>query len=178
MGKRSSFERRPQDAYDTPVAAVEPLLPYLRPETHFIEPCAGEGYLVGHLKRAGHVLVGAYDLPDDACTKHYREVDDDYDAIFITNPPWARPVLHPLIENLSDQAPTWLLFDSDWIHTKQAIPFRMRLRKIVSIGRVRWIEGSKNDGKDNCAWYLFDRPRLDNTTEFVGRIHSIVAKAA
>jgi hypothetical protein len=29
MGKRSSFERRPQDAYDTPAAAVEPLLPYL-----------------------------------------------------------------------------------------------------------------------------------------------------
>jgi hypothetical protein len=62
MGKRSSFERRPQDTYPTPVAAVEPLLPCLRPETHFIEPCAGDGYLIGHLKRAGHVLVGAYDL--------------------------------------------------------------------------------------------------------------------
>jgi hypothetical protein len=46
----------------------------------------------------------------------------------------------------------------------------MRLKMIVSIGRVRWIEGSKNDGKDNCAWYLFDRPRLDMATEFVGRI--------
>jgi hypothetical protein len=171
MGKRSSFERRPQDKYNTPAAAVE-LLPYLRPRTHFIEPCAGEGYLVGHLKRAGHILVGAYDLPDDACVKHYREVDDGYgDAapIFITNPPWKRPVLHPLIENLSDQAPAWLLFDADWMHTKQAIPFRMRLKTIVSIGRVRWIEDSKNDGKDNCAWYLFDRPRLDNGTEFVGR---------
>jgi len=177
MGKRSSFERHPQDSYDTPAAAVAPLLEHLRPRTRFIEPGAGVGYLVGHLKRAGHVLVGAYDLPHDARTKRYRETDD-YDAIFITNPPWARPVLHPLIENLSDQAPTWLLFDSDWIHTKQAIPFGMRLKMIVSIGRARWIEGSKNDGKDNCAWHLFDRPRLDNVTEFVGRIHSIVAKAA
>jgi hypothetical protein len=89
MGKRSSFERRPQDAYPTPAATVEPLLPYLRPRTHFIEPSAGEGYLVGHLKRDGHVLVGAYDLPDDACTKCYREVDDDCSddgIVFITNP--------------------------------------------------------------------------------------------
>jgi len=36
----------------------------------------------------------------------------------------------------------------------------------------------RTTGKDNCAWHLFDRPRLDNVTEFVGRIHSIVAKAA
>ena len=82
MGKRSSFERRPQDTYPTPVAAVEPLLPYLRPETHFIEPCAGDGYLVGHLKRAGHILFGAYDLPDDACTKRYRETDDRSPGFF------------------------------------------------------------------------------------------------
>ena len=58
MEKRSSPERRPQDTYPTPAAALEPLLLYLRPETHFIEPCAGDGCLVGHLKRAGHVLVG------------------------------------------------------------------------------------------------------------------------
>ena len=53
MEKRSSLERRPQDTYPTPAAAIEPLLPYLRPETHFIEPCAGDGYLVGHLSAPG-----------------------------------------------------------------------------------------------------------------------------
>ena len=93
MGKRSDgvFARMPQDAYATPVAGVAPLLPYLDPETRFIEPCAGEGVLVGHLKRAGHVLVSAYDLPDDARTKRYSEACSD--VIFVTNPPWARDVL-------------------------------------------------------------------------------------
>jgi hypothetical protein len=27
---------------------------------------------------------------------------------------------------------------------------------IVTIGRVKWFEGSKHTGKDNHAWYRFD----------------------
>jgi hypothetical protein len=61
MGKRSDFERIPQDRYDTPPKAVEPLLPHLEHQ-RFVEPCVGNGFLVGHLKRAGYILVGAYDL--------------------------------------------------------------------------------------------------------------------
>lgn len=30
------------------------------------------------------------------------------------------------------------------------------LRKIVSVGRVKWIEDSPHTGKDDCAWYMFD----------------------
>jgi hypothetical protein len=132
MGKRSQFERLPQDRYNTPAAAVVPLLAHLEPGTVFIEPCTGEGKLIGHLLGAGHSCAGAYDLPHDACTKRYRLDPGD---IFITNPPWDRPVLHAIIENLSDQAPAWLLVDFDWLATKQAAPFMPRLRKIVSIGR-------------------------------------------
>jgi hypothetical protein len=40
---------------------------------------------------------------------------------------------------------------------------------IVSVGRVKWIEGSKNTGKDNCAWYLFDL-KNKTATEFFGRL--------
>ena len=150
MGKRSDgvFARMPQDAYATPVAGVAPLLPYLDPETRFIEPCAGEGVLVGHLKRAGHVLLSAYDLPDDARTKRYSEACSD--VIFVTNPPWARDVLHPLIVNLSNQAPTWLLIDADWMHTRQSIPFMPRLRAIISVGRLKWIPGSRAHRQRQC----------------------------
>jgi len=88
--------------------------------------------------------------------------------IFITNPPWSRDVLHDIIVNLSNQAPSWLLIDSDWMHTQQSIPYLPRLRKIVSVGRVRWIPGSPYDGKDNCCWYLFDRPSNQETV-FIGR---------
>jgi hypothetical protein len=170
MGKRSDFPRRPQDSYDTPVEAVAPLLPHLAPGTQFVEPCVGDGWLAGHLKRAGHVLVGAFDLPDDARAKRYAEIEDG--VVFVTNSPWRRDVLHPIIVNLSDQAPTWLLLDSDWVHTKQSIPYLPRLRTIVSVGRVRWIPDSPYDGKDNCAWHLFDRPRPDRTTRFIGRVEA------
>ena len=172
MGKRSDFVRYPQDAYDTPAEAVAPLLPHLVPCTRFIEPCAGAGYLVGHLKRAGHVLIGAYDLPNDARSARYAGIGGG--EIFVTNPPWSRPALHPIINNLSDQAPTWLLIDADWVHTKQAIPYLPRLQKIVSIGRVRWIPDSPYDGKDNACWHLFDRSRLGEQAPiyFIGRTDS------
>ena len=40
--------------------------------------------------------------------------------------------------------------------------------RIVSVGRVKWIAGSKFTGKDNAAWYLFDRPK-NVPAEFYGR---------
>ena len=174
MGKRSDFPRIPQDKYDTPFNAVAPLLPYLTHGTRFIEPCVGNGFLVGHLKRAGHILVGAFDLPDDARSKGYDIKGAD---VFITNPPWARPTLHQVIANLSNQLPTWLLIDYDWLCTRQSAPYLPRLRVIVCVGRVKWIPGSPFTGKDNCCWCLFDRPQPDGQRVFVGRDDS-VRKAA
>lgn len=162
MGKRSSFARVERDFYPTPYEAVEPLLPHLRPLTTFFEPCAGDGALVRHLVAAGHMCMGAFDIapragglcPADA-TKLKLLCPDSADC-FITNPPWSRKVLHPIIVNLSRQLPTWLLFDADWMHTRQSAPYLHLLRKIVSVGRVKWIPDSKMTGKDNCCWYLFD----------------------
>ena len=114
------------------------------------------------------MLVGAYDLPDDARVKRYDV--DGVDA-FITNSPWRRDILHPIIVNLSDQAPTWLLIDAGWVHTRQSEPYLVRLRAIVSVGRVKWIKDSPFTGKDDCAWHLFDLPRPDEraVTHFIGR---------
>jgi hypothetical protein len=42
--------------------------------------------------------------------------------VTITNPPWDRKILHRLIERFSAVGPTWLLFDADWMHTKQSAP--------------------------------------------------------
>jgi hypothetical protein len=55
------------------------------------------------------------------------------------------------------------------MHTKQSAPFMPYLRKIVSVGRVKWIPDSKMTGKDNCAWYLFDQNGTGQT-EFYGRV--------
>ena len=171
MGKRSSFERIPRDFYPTPRAAVEPLLQHLPPETRFAEPCAGDGALIDALTVAGHRCCAATDIAPrrrdiseaDALTGPW--VGYDY---IITNPPWTRTILHPMIEHFASQLPTWLLFDADWMHTKQSAPFMPMLRKVVSVGRVKWIADSPFTGKDNCCWYLFDQP-IGEPASFVGR---------
>jgi hypothetical protein len=170
MGKRSIFSRLERDNYETPASAVRPLLPWLVPQTRFVEPCSGSGKLIDHLVHAGHIVAGAYDWPDnDARVARY---DIPAGAVIITNPPfWGLPPnLHRIIVNLSDQAPAWLLLSADWAHNVSSGELlRQRCRLIVSVGRVRWIPRSEFTGKDNAAWYLFERPSAGMVTRFVGR---------
>lgn len=171
MGKRSNFERRERDFYPTPPEAVSPLLPYLKPRTRFIEPCAGAGDLINHLSAHGHICVAAWDLePQRAGIERCDALEgiaSGADCI-ITNTPWERDILHAMIVRFSEQLPTWLLFDADWAHTIQAVPYLPRLRRIVAVGRVKWIPDSKFTGKDNCCWHLFDARHQDNV-QFTGR---------
>ena len=178
MGKRSDYVRRERDAYFTPIKAVEPLIDHLPYEDFtYVEPCAGDGRLVNHiseLTQGSGVCVHKSDIEPQA--DDVREFDAlsllAYENIdfCITNPPWDRKFLHPFLEWYSVQMPTWLLFDADWMHTKQSALFMTYCSKVVSIGRVKWIEGSKGVGKDNCCWYLFDAYKEDmKPTEFYGR---------
>lgn len=174
MGKRSAFERIPRDFYPTPYEAVVPLLAHLPPASRVIEPCAGDGRLVDHLTAAGHSCVFAGDIEpqreDVECGNALSLVTGWRGAadIIVTNPPWGRGELHPLIGHLSAILPTWLLFDADWMHTRQSTPFMPWLRKIVSVGRVKWIADSPFTGKDNCCWYLFDQTS-ESPAQFIGR---------
>ncbi len=164
MGKRSDFKRKKNDAYDTPYEAVLPLLPFLENDTRFIEPCAGDGRLVNHLRRHGHKCVYACDIAPradfvkalDILKQPFPMTSAD---LIITNPPWDRNrdgtgPLHEMIKKFVNHYDAWLLFDADWSHTLQAKPFGHMCRKIVSVGRISW-EGNGISGKDNCAWHLF-----------------------
>jgi len=172
VGKRSDFERVERDYYPTPRAVVQPLLAHLNPGTEFVEPCAGDGRLVRHLKEIGHVSIDAFDIEPqhesvgygDALTDSFYP---DSGLTCITNPPWRRDFLHSFITHWRTQMPTWLLCDADWAHTVQSKPFLPYCHKIVAVGRVKWIEGSKHTGKDNCAWYLFGA--VEAPTIFYGR---------
>lgn len=176
MGKRSNFVRNERDYYQTPFKAVEPLITHLPDEFTFAEPCAGDGRLIQHIAA----------LTDNGGKCEFMcDIDPQVDWIMegnaleavipesvnyiITNPPWDRKLLHPMIERLAPIKPTWLLFDADWMHTLQSIPYMAWCSDIVSIGRVKWIEGSKSVGKDNCAWYCFDANHIGPTT-FYGRV--------
>lgn len=175
MGKRSTFDRIPRDFYPTPAEAVAPLLPHLPEDFSFVEPCAGAGDLVRHLSSADRRCVWQFDIEPQADevarfdALDMRLFDWGPPDLIITNPPRDRSVLHPMITHFSAQRPTWLLFDADWMHTRQAAPFMPWLRKVVSVGRVKWIPGSKMTGKDNCAWYNFDQHR-EGPTVLVGRV--------
>lgn len=173
MGRRSDFVRRPQDKYYTPYEGVLPLLPHLAPRTRFTEPCAGDGRLVDHLEKHGHQCVDAFDLTPERADIAQADalevvVDDPHEGeVVISNPPWTRQILHPLIEHWRVQMPTWFLFDAEWMHTKQSAPFMPYCHSVISIGRLKWIEGSKSTGKDSCCWYGFGSKQTE--TRFFGR---------
>ena len=176
MGKRSDFERKPRDFYPTPIEAVYPLLEHLEEDFLFAEPCAGDGTLIEHLERKG-VCMWASDIEpqkdgiiqrDYNLVGHNALLESEY---IITNPPWDRKILHPMIEYFSMWRPTWLLFDADWMHTKQSRKYIPMCKKIVSVGRIKWF--GNMTGKDNCAWYHFGneyRIPTATPTKFYGRI--------
>ena len=171
MGKRSDFERRPQDKYYTPETAVAPLLVHIKPESSFVEPCAGDGRLIRHLEAAGHKCHYACDIePDDIRIPRRDAMEISHVAAdyVITNPPWRRDIFHPMIEHFAQLAPTWFLADANWMFTKQATPYMRWCSKIVTIGRVKWIEDSKMSGKDDAVWYLFDTSATE--TRFYPRL--------
>lgn len=177
MGKRSDFDRIDRDCYDTQdIKAILPLLPFISGD--FVEPCAGNGTLVKHLEHFGMRCVSKTDIvprhPDIA------QVDAmsirRCSAKIITNPPWQRQLkgddgkllppdqqpLHMMIKHFVNIAPSaWLLFDADWAHTVQAVPYLKYCSRIVSVGRVKWFEGTSDSGKENCAWYLFQKGARD-----------------
>lgn len=161
MAKRSDFPRRANDKYLTPYECVPPLIPHLTGVTTFIEPCAGDGRLVRHLERHGLRCVGSWDIEPDCLTVRMGDALRDplpqCEAV-ITNPPWTRQLMHAMIDRfVRETEQAWLLFDADWAHTRQSVPYMQWCSDIVPIGRVKWIEGSKMTGKDNVCWYRFSR---------------------
>ncbi len=161
MGKRSdgTFERRKRDLYTTPPEAVLPLKVFINPRTKFYEPCAADGGLARALvEKLGLTCSGMSDiepLSPDVAQFDVLEMETVLTDCFITNPPWDRPLLHDIIDQLKHIAPTWLLIDADWLFTKQAARHIPDATDIVPIGRLKWIADSPFTGKDNCCWVRF-----------------------
>jgi hypothetical protein len=162
MGKRSTFKRVEKDAYQTiDPRAFPPLLPHVQHVRSYAEPFVGEGRLVAHLEEMAPWMECGYandiERGEDVLTgDELANNRERYDAI-ISNPPWSRKLLHPIIEKLAAIAPTYLLFDASWAFTKQARPFLPYCVKIISVGRLKWIPGTKMSGKDDCAFYYFNK---------------------
>lgn len=170
MGKRytkhrdEKFKRLSQDAYDTPLSATWPLFPHLPPRASFAEPCAGKGLLVRHLTNNGFRCVYSADIRPrrsplivkrDALLLTRAELRYKRADIIVTNPPWTHEILQAMIVHFLKLVPSWLLLDADWMHNKRSAALLLRCSHVVAVGRVKWIEGSKSTGFDNCCWYHF-----------------------
>jgi hypothetical protein len=164
MGKRSDFKRRNQDAYmTTDTRAVQALLPYLTNVEWYAEPCAGQLDMVKQLDATGRRCRMVNDISwtpgmDALKITNFGNVD-----AIITNPPWTRQILHPMIMHFIKFAPTWLLFDSDWAYTMQARHYLPYCTDIVPTPRLKWITNSKHTSKDNTSWYRFAVVRTGQT---------------
>lgn len=177
MGKRTksvtgkTHALRPRDYWPTiDPKAIPPLLRHLPKGARYAEPMAGNGSLI-RLIGDGADCLWASDLSPQGEGIMQRDVfqcgPDGADA-FVTNPPWTRAMLHQIILHLSDQAPTYLLFDADWLNTQQAGDFMERCRKVIHVGRLIWIEDTTNGGFTACCWYLFDKPIAGSAPTFYG----------
>jgi hypothetical protein len=153
MGKRSNFERRERDFYPTPLAAVRPLIPHLSGVHKFAEPCCGDGRLIRHLESFGLVCVYSGDIAtgQDALARNDYGSPDR----IITNPPFTHRLLHQLISHFVKIAPTWLLLEMGFATNKRDAALLAACTDIVPIGRVRWIEGTKQSSKENFGWFHF-----------------------
>jgi len=183
MGKRSEgFERRQRGFYPTPLAAFKPLVPRLSHVATYIDPCAGDGALCHHLANGEFYVGAAFDIEPqhphvkrfDACELTAEQLAELPNIMFVTNPPWPEPHQNgeptlSILEHLRGIAPTWLLLPSDFMHNVYAAEPMRFCAEIVSVGRVKWIPGSKDDGKDNCAWYLFMPFANGGVLGFTGR---------
>lgn len=170
MSKRTATEsakKNPKDFWPTPYRAVVPLVPHLTPLDVFVEPCAADGQLVRHLLRHLQVCLSAFDIIPrgggvqwgDAATAEY-----DRNVQVITNPPFRRSLLEPLLDRWIGFVPCWLLLPSDYAINIWTNPYMRYVDKIVPIGRVSWMNNGVG-GMENYAWFHFSLDRVGLISE-------------
>jgi hypothetical protein len=165
---RVTRERHRNDFYRTiDERAGSALLPHVPPGSLFLEPCAGDGALIAMLEALGLICYGRFDLSPSCAYIAKRDAFtlEPGEGTIITNPPWFRAVLHPLIAHFVAVAEeAWLLFDSAWCATKQSTMLGERYcTDVVAAGRIKWFEGSANDATMDCSWYRFSADKCAPT---------------
>lgn len=178
----------------------------------FAEPCAGAGDLIQLLEAAGLECAWGLELEPqdphlrnrwpigvgDALHLTERDLRNDLGPVdlFISNLPWERSWLEPLIWHLAALRPLWSLHDAGWAYNAASAPFRAICTDVVAIGRLKWFPArgrplrlpredyaayrerarkhmKPSDPPTDCAWYRFDaRPdRLADVEREPTRFH-------
>ena len=175
MSKRSGFEKVPKDFYPTtdPKAVPTKLVKFIRGKS-YAEPCYGEGDLEDLLMDVAtcrwrsdiRETVGSSKVMDALCLSKEDIARCDY---IVTNPPFSRGVLLPLIDHFVSLKPTWLLLPADYMHNRYFSDYMSRCRKVVSVGRLKWFKDSKHTSTDNFMWAYWEKDANETETIFYGR---------
>ena len=176
ISKRSNFAKIERDWYPTtdPKAIPPKLVEFIRGKS-YAEPCYGEGDLEDLLMDVAtcrwrsdiRETVGCSKVVDAMCLSKEDIARCDY---IITNPPFSRDVLLPLIDHFVSLKPTWLLLPADYMHNVYFGEYMAKCRRVISVGRLKWFKDSKHTSTDNFAWYFWVKgATTDTRTEFYGR---------
>jgi hypothetical protein len=84
--KRRNGKPDSSDQLQTPAYALEPLLPYLKPEWLIWEPACGEGLLVGALRDHGFAVAGS----DILYGHDFLTMEPEKCDAVVTNPPYSK----------------------------------------------------------------------------------------
>ena len=173
MGKYSNFDRVEKDFYPTidPDAIPQSLIEWIY-GTNYAEPCYGNGDLEDALMEIAHCkwrsdirrTVESSKVMDavEIGPKDVKDCD-----LIITNPPYKRDVLLPLLDHFLTLKPTWLLLPADMMHNKYMSKYLDHCLLIISVGRLYWQE-NKVKGKGNFCWFQFDS-YWTHGPRFIGR---------
>lgn len=175
MSKRTSMEKIPKDFYPTtdPNALTGDFLNFISGK-NYGEPCCGNGDLIN--------LIGPTAHCEWASDSEVRPIGQQKDAmdlteenlcrcdVLITNPPFTRKVLLPMIDHFVSLKPTWLLLPADTMHNKYFGSYMDKCSVVVSIGRLKWFKDSPSASTDNFAWFYWTKCPMDmRMTQFYGR---------
>ena len=127
----------------------------------FCESCAGNYDLVRHLESFGLRCVSSGDITRGQDALRVER----FDAPVITNPPFSRNLLLPLLEHFVATAPsTWLLLPADFAHVAYARPYLSRCTAIVTARWARWFGGSGTRMFPGSGSLAITGPALSSTT--------------
>jgi hypothetical protein len=165
VSKRSSFEKIPKDFYATtdPKAIPPNFVECIRGK-RYAEPCYGEGDLEDLLMDVAACRWRS-DIRDTGCCKMWdatclSQHELEHCDMILTNPPFSRNVLLPMIDHFISLKPTWLLLPAGYMHNRYFAPYMEKCSLVVSIGRLRWFKDSKHTSTDDFAWYYFPKEGL------------------
>lgn len=177
MSKRSNFEKIPKEFYPTTDKKVlkETFLELIEGKT-YAEPCWGEGDLEDLLR--GEATCGwRSDIRDTSpVSKQMSGLDvTPYDVrdcdLIVTNPPFSKGVLLPLLDHFITLKPTWLLLPAGYMNNVYFGPYMKKCSKVISIGRVCWfpVGGKRVASTDDFCWYYWEKDASETQTIFIGR---------